>query len=340
MNIVLCLSHCVEEYDQLRLLSGLGYGVFSIGGYIDPRNPHDSKRPALDIPYYPELREAVDVQDTEDNLREAQARIPERILEWADVLIFHHYLSQRLFPQWDYLRDWREGGGRVVWRTVGQSVEANERETQPYRDDGLEVVRYSPKERNIPGYCGEDARIRFYKDPEEWGDWLGEDKTVINITQHLKQREPYTNYRFWVEATEGLPAQALGPGSEGIGGHGEMSMLEMHTWLRYARAYLYTGTQPASYTLGLLEALMTGIPVISIGPNWMRVFEYGPDLFEAHELCGAWSDIPAGAGMALRTLLADDDLAAQFSREQRRRALETFGMDVVGAAWRNYLGAP
>jgi hypothetical protein len=31
--------------------------------------------------------------------------------------------------------------------------------------EGLEIVRYSPMERNIPGYIGEDALIRFYKDP-------------------------------------------------------------------------------------------------------------------------------------------------------------------------------
>jgi ATP-dependent Clp protease ATP-binding subunit ClpC len=31
-------------------------------------------------------------------------------------------------------------------------------------------------------------------------------------------------------------------------------------------------------------AMMTGIPVVSIGPLWMDVFPYGPDLFEGHDL--------------------------------------------------------
>ena len=54
MNILLLLAHSIEEHDQLRLLSGLGYDVFSIGGYIDPAHPHDPKRPALpDVPYHP-----------------------------------------------------------------------------------------------------------------------------------------------------------------------------------------------------------------------------------------------------------------------------------------------
>jgi glycosyltransferase involved in cell wall biosynthesis len=76
----------------------------------------------------------------------------------------------------------------------------------------------------------------------------------------------------------------LGPGSEDIGGPGALTYDEMRGWLRRARVYLYTGTQPASYTLGLIEAMMTGIPVVSIGPSWMDVFPYGPDLFEGHEL--------------------------------------------------------
>lgn len=341
-RVLLCLSHSIEEHDQIKLLTGLGYEVASLGGYIDPRAPHDPKRPDIDVPCYATVKDAVDGLGADDNIGAAQSRIPEAILEWLGVdgvIIFHHYL-ERCFGQWEHLREWRASGGRVIWRTVGQSVADNELRARPFRDEGLEIVRYSPKEKNIPNYAGEDALIRFYKDATEWSGWTGEDKTCINITQHLKQRDPYTNYGFWQAATEGLPAQALGPGSEEIGGHGEMTMLEMHTRLKFARCYLYTGTQPASYTLGLLEALMTGIPVISIGPNWMTMFPYGSEMFEAHELCGAWSDIPAGAGMALKALLADDDLAANFSEQQRRRTVEAFSAEVVGAAWREHLGAP
>ena len=41
VNIVLLLAHSIEEHDQLRLLADIGHQVFSIGGYIDPRHPHD-----------------------------------------------------------------------------------------------------------------------------------------------------------------------------------------------------------------------------------------------------------------------------------------------------------
>ena len=158
----------------------------------------------------------------------------------------------------------------MIWRTVGQSAEGNEAAAQPFRADGMEIVRYSPCEVNIPNYAGSDALIRFYKDPAEWHGWTGIWPGVINITQHLRQRDPYTNWGFWEAATGDANRMALGPGSEVIGGPGELSFEAMQGWLRKSRAYLYTGTQPASYTLGLIEAMMTGIPVVSIGPSHMN----------------------------------------------------------------------
>ena len=345
MNILLLLAHSIEEYDQLKLLSGLGYDVFSIGGYINPGAPHDPKRPALpDVPYHPELQAVVDGLGTDDNLRHAKEHIPDAILDWADVVICHHYEHTWLVPDWQRLRS-----KRVIWRTVGQSVEGNERLMAPLRKDGLEIVRYSPKERNIPGYAGEDALIRFYKDPDEYGGWVGDWPAVINITQHLAQRHPYTNYEFWDQATEGLPVgmrndpalpwrMPLGPGSEAIGGPGELAYDEMLAWLRRARAYLYTGTQPASYTLGLIEAMMTGIPVVSIGPKWMQIFPYGPDLFEGHEITPVATDDPAVARFTLEAFLRKP--ARDVGDATRDRAIELFGKDTIAAQWRDYLGAP
>jgi hypothetical protein len=339
-RIVLALSHSIEEHDQLKLLHGLGHEVFSIGGYINPAEPHDDKRPALsDVPHYPDLQAAVDAIGSPDNLGAAQELIPDAILDWADTIIYHHYLD-RLYGQWSRIRDWLRGDAnrRVIWRSVGQSVEGNERTAVPFRKEGLERVAYSPKEQNIPGYAGHDALIRFYKDPEEWSGWTGEDPVVINFTQHLRQRDPYTNWGFWEQATAGLNRQALGPGSEVIGGPGSLTDEAMKERLRTARVYLYTGTQPASYTLGLIEAMMTGIPVVSIGPKWMNVFPYGPLLFEGHEIAAEGWNSPGEARQTVEYLLANKEAAVAGSEWTRNRAIELFGKDEIAAQWAEYLG--
>lgn len=344
-RIVLCLSHSIEEYDQLRLLHSLGYEVASIGGYIDPAHPHDPKRPALpDVPCVPEVKAAVDALGTDDNLGNAQAHIPDAILDWlgADgVIIFHHHLW-RLFGQWDRIRRWRDAssGRRVVWRTVGQSVEGNERDAAPFRADGLEVVRYSPKERNIPGYVGEDALIRFYKDPAEWGGWTGESPTVIQFVQSFPARWEWCNRPFFEQATDGLPRRVYGPDSEQLEyGGGQLDPAAQQAALRSAAVYLYTGTQPASYTLGLIEAGMTGTPIVSIGPAHMRIFQpYGPLLFEGHLLASGWSDDPAKVRSMLAAILTDDAWAATLAHQQRERFVAEFGREPVAAAWKAYLG--
>jgi glycosyltransferase involved in cell wall biosynthesis len=92
----------------------------------------------------------------------------------------------------------------------------------------------------------------------------------------------------------------------------------MRAYLRKIRAYVYTGTQPASYTLGLIEAMMTGVPVVSIGPESMWV----PDLFEGHEIVGRLAATPRySAAQTLAYLLADRPMArTSRARERQRRS--------------------
>ena len=355
VNVLLMLAHSIEEHDQLKLLHGLGYTVASIGGYIDPAHPHDDVRPALPhIPRVDVVWDAVqEVEATEtrpDRLINAKDNLPQAIIDWADVLIVHHMEWRWIgslgddgrtpLPgmyggeQWSRIRD-----KRVIWRTVGQSSHDNEARMKRYRDDGLEIVRYSPKEENIPGYLGKDALIRFYMDPDEWHGWTGEDEVVTNVTQDLVRRGAFCGLDYWQEATRGLPTRPGGPGSEQLlGGVGKLPLDDMKALLRKSRVYMYTGTVPASYTLGLLEAMMTGIPIVSVGPANQNLLPYFPRLFEGHELAAHWSDTPETARMWLRQYLKDWGTARETSRIMRDRAIGLFGKASVGAAWKAYLG--
>jgi hypothetical protein len=348
MNVLQLLAHSIEEHDQLHLLAGLGHEVASIGAYIDPAHPQDDKRPPLDIPGVPFVKDAVDrlgqaahpghgrcdgATAHADPLDAAKRDLPDDVVDWADVIVCHHLEREWLVGQWPRIRH-----KRVVWRTVGQSGDANEAAMAPLRADGLQIVRYSPRERHIPNFAGEDALIRFYKDPAEWDGWNGHVPVVTNVTQNMLDRDPWCNPRFWVDATRGLPVRPMGSGSETMGGTGGLPLERMKNGLRNARAYLYTGTQPASYTLGLLEAGMIGTPIVSIGSSWMKMLAYGPLLFEAPDLVplGGFDD-PAAAAAELRRLLLDIDYAREVSVQQRAMFVETFGIDTVAAAWQAFL---
>ena len=355
MNVVLLLAHSIEQYDQTKLLTELGYDVF---GFNDPTQPFDDKRPALpNAPVHQDLLDAcwrtrdryahsdVTTVHTLEGWRDpvdwAKADLPEEVIEWGDVFIVHHLEHTWLAPvQWDRLK---QAGKRVIWRTVGQSVENNERLMAPLRRGGLEIVRYSPKEEHIPGYIGRDALVRFYADPDEWGGWTGITPWVFNVTQHDSRphgRDRFVNWAFWEAATEGLNRAFAGPHSELIGGMGTLPYEEMKAHLRAARCYVYTGTQPASYTLGLIEALMTGVPVVSIGPNHMGIYPNGPAMFEGHEIALSWSNDPVAVQGAVAALIAHPERAEAYSKIQRTKAIELFGRATIAAQWRDYLGAP
>lgn len=336
MNILLLISHSIAEYDDLRMLSDLGYNVFSIGAYSHPGAPNDDKRPPLPLPVNvvltglcDEQREKHAGEDTSRVIDWAKGDLHPDIIDWADVIICHHFPVPWIAQQWQ-----KFDGKRVIWRTCGQSNAELERIMGVLRKTGLEIVRYSPKERSLGNYAGEDAVIRFGKYVEDFPAWTGERRQVINVTQNLYQRHPATNWEFWEVATADLTRLTIGPGSEVIGGVGNISTAAMYDLLAKSRAYLYTGTQPASYTLGLIEALMTGTPTVSIGASWMQL----PELFEGHELADFAFENPEDAASQLGLWLNDSEAAKAVSEAQRAKAIETFGMETVGKAWSEFLG--
>lgn len=336
------LAHSIEEWHQVRLMHDLGHAVFSIGAYINPAQPGDDKRPALpEVPFHEDLARAVwatpTPPDNHDTLWAAKNDLPQEVIDWADVFIVHHIEWRWIVGNWSRMR-----GKRVIWRTVGQSTHENERRMIPYRRDGLQIVRYSPRETAIPYYAGADAIIRFWVDAEELGGWTGRDEVVGNVTQDMRGRGAFCGWSFWQEATEGLRAYPAGPRSDEWGGVGSLTYPGMLEYLRGIRAYLYTGTYPASYTLGLLEAMATGTPVVAATSRRWRdefpVMPYTADLYEAHELAPLVADTPQEAGALLRELLRDREFAADASARGRRRILDEFALDKVREEWRKFLG--
>lgn len=343
MNVLLITAHSIAAYDDVRMLTDLGYDVFNLDGYIDPAAPHVDMRPALpNAPRHPELMAVVDGLGTKDNLTAAKERLPDELIEWADVAIYHHYLPQWMEPNFARLK---AAGVRVIWRTCGQSDFTLEDRMGWHRAQGLEVVRYSPAEQRFFAtaghWAGQDALIRFGKYPGDYPAWTGPRGDglpyVANVTQDMAGRGEHCGLTFWIRATAGLPAMPAGPKSLALpGGVGALPVETMHAYLANAAAYLYTGTVPASYTLGLIEALMVGVPIVSIGAQaWM-----GPDrLFEGDSFAGLSFNDPADARAALKVLLQDRDAAAELSASSLAMAA-SFDVGPIGQQWRDLLGAP
>lgn len=337
MKLLYLSCHGVLEYDELQLFSELGVQVFSPGPFCTGGS--DPLRPAV-----PGL-----VVDPEDVEAWSRVRAPaghdqrdfltrEFVDRFDAVMVMH-------LPQW-VLRNWSVMRHKpVVMRTIGQNISHNEQLLRPYRDDGLRVVRYSPKERTIPGYVGEDAVIRFYKNPEEFSGWTGHSEQVVTFCQAMPERGSHCGWDIWRQVTRDLPAKLYGPRNDAAGAanQGCVPYEDLKAAMREHRAYFYLGTHPASYTLNFMEAWLTGIPVVALGPRKGNAsyLPGGEDLYEVHELIrhdesGLVSDDPVDLEGSIRMLLRDPEAAARIGDAGREAAARVFGKDVIKPLWADF----
>ena len=122
---------------------------------------------------------------------------------------------------------------------------------------------------------------------------------------------------------------------------GTLSYEDMKQVMRDARVFFYTGTQPASYTLGMMECLMSGMPMVPIGPKYANSI-FGMDTFEIPDFIenaenGFWSDDIGELHDYTQALLNDHTLAKRISKAGRETAIELFGVEKIRAQWKEFL---
>ncbi len=335
MKIQYISCHAILEYDEVKLLTELGHDVDSNGAYRDPRGAYTLPRPGIEGAKF-------DQAFCDRTAIFPKTNLPKELIDPYDALIFMSGESEQpLLQNWPNIKH-----KRVIWRTIGQSTPATERAIAPLIKEGLQVIRYSPKERNISGYAGDDAMIRFYKDPDEFKEWTGVDKRPINFSQSLRGRGRSCHYDEILGSMMGFDgAKVYGTGNADLGmfNGGEVPYWHLKELMQHCRVFVYGGTWPASYTLSFIEAMMTGIPIVAIGKNLM----YSPgfeqfDFYEVPEimqLAGlqTFDDIGAMRNM-VQQYLERPELAQEASKKQRQTAIELFGKAGIAKQWADFLG--
>lgn len=341
MSKILYMScHSVLEFDEVKLLHELGHEVFSPGAYVEPLNPGDaSLRPAIQLKYNQDIIDQWHQLASLYPGKDAKDYLTKSFVDNFEIILVMH-LPRWISNNWDVIKH-----KRVIWRTIGQSVTSTEKSLERYRAQGLEIVRYSPAEATIPGFIGQDALIRFYKDPTDYGPWNGQNRRVINFTQHMKQRGAACGWEPFNKVTAPFPRHLFGPGNGGMDWSTDKVPYEqLQQELRDNRVYFYTGTHPASYTLNFMEAWMTGIPIVALGPQSGNSPNFpGHKLYEVPSLItqgedGYCSDTLEELQYVIKLLLEDDGLAQRMSVAGRQSAIKHFGKEMIAASWKKYLG--
>lgn len=337
-NILYLSTHEILEADEISLFTEQGHNVFSMGAYQNS-NRGGTLRGEVKNLYQNEELKHIGLECSKENIRH-------ELIDWADYIIVMHnppiegspYAQTWIVNNWPMFKY-----KKVVWRSIGQSISRIEKELSLYRDQGLKIIRYSPRERTIPFYAGEDAIIRFYKDPEEYKGWTGENKVLINFSQSMKQRADDCGYKQFMQVSQGFNTKVYGPGNESFGDMwgGCVSHDEQKKVLRESRVYFYFGTAPASYTLALMEAMMTGIPVVAAGPKFSEnrypdqktneiedIIKNGENGFVSNDVGELRKDVAL--------LIKDDELAKRIGEAGRKTAINLWDKSKISQEWKQF----
>lgn len=335
MRILYNSVHSILEADELTLLTELGHDVFSLGAYSNGGKGHYLlPRPAIEgMTHYPEWEEI--------GRTHPRTNLPQEFFEHFDVIINMHQ-PEFLNENWEKMKH-----KKVIWRTIGQSTPHVENIIRHMRYDGLKIIRMSPMEENITGYVGSDALIRFFKDPDEWKDWTGQEKRAINMTQSIKGRRLHCHYDAILGMLNGFPYLIYGSGNDDLGASngGDLPYTLMQGALRDNRCFVYGGTWPSPVTLSFIEAWMSGIPVICIGqhlaedivPEPDRINYYEPPHIISNGINGFISDNINELREYVHQLLEDPQLAKKIGDEGRRSAIKLYGKEEIKNQWKTFL---
>lgn len=335
-KILYISCHEVLEYDELRMFLDLGLETFSIGAYFWPER-EKRLRPKLPWNFHDDGIYEVHNEMLKRNLsinpkdKFADRRLNKEFVDRFDVIIIMH-VPEYVEINWDVIKH-----KPVFWRSIGQSTMDVETRILKFRKEGLKIIRYSPKESVIPGFCGEDVLIRFGKYVSDFPVWNGNNSDIITLSQSMKKRGSMCGYDIWSKVTEGFPRILFGSDNKDadmpwkfISDYNEL-LKEMSNH----RAYFYTGTRPASYTLNFMESMLIGMPIVAIGERFCR-YE-GCCTYEVRDIlkdCGFCSNIPSELRRDIKRLLDDHPFASEISERTRDTAISLFSSDIIKERWK------
>jgi hypothetical protein len=334
-------DHCTLEWETLSLFNELGISLFSTGLFLDPKNPdyeHTQKGP-LGFEADPALIQ--DFQKLNPN-RQVHTKVvlSKSLVDKFDVVFVDHCCPYPLYiyDNWEVIKH-----KPIIWRTYAQQSSQVELMTQHYRKLGLKLIRFSPKERTIPNYAGDDAIIRSPMDPAEYSGWTGSSGTVLTFNNFFEQRLYVSNTYLYLQIRSLFPQifHLYGTFNDNsIVSEGFLSDEEQKQKYREAAVYFALGSKPASLTYNFMEALLTGTPVVTWGPmlgsaqesqDWKNTYEV-PDLFENGVHC-MYSDDPKEIIEYIKLLLTDRSFSEKLSKNGRAKAIEIWDKEKIKTQW-------
>ena len=164
-------------------------------------------------------------------------------------------------------------------------------------------------------------------DPQDYQGYTGEISSGLRIANHVHLKREYLNWDLHEAVFSDLPCRLVGVNPEIEGAGPSEGWEDLKALYRGHRFIVHTAAvgMEDGYNLALLEAMATGMPVITNDHPTSPV-RNGVDGFRSNDI-GALKD---GA----KQLLDDPELSRKMGAAARERALELFPMHAFVSAWR------
>ena len=332
-NLLYLSCHSTLEHDELKIFNELGFNLFSVGSYADPEQPLEDLRPPLKLNTKKQWIESFK-RICPNYAFNGRAKLTKEFVDQFDLVLVSHF-THYLVDNWPLLRD-----KPLIYAPVGQSHPGLEKFLSTLRvKSDLKIIRVSETESVLEGYAGRDALIRPIVDSTEYSNWNGQNESIVTVNKWMKKRASICLFKEYCELTKDLPRVLYGQSNDDIEfSNGSPSYDDLRAGYRDFRVCLSMGTKPAPYTYTFMEALMTGCPVVTVGPKLGNGITptYEAYKFIENGVDGFWSDSLAELKSYLKLLLSDHSLAKLISLRGREKALSLFDRETCKTAWRNF----
>lgn len=346
MKILYLSCHETLEADELYVLNKLGHEVFSVGHYTDINNPlHAAKNGKLDIKQDSSLLEQFkkshDYEHIANRMKNVSAnnvlsaylfKINQEFAKQFDLVVIAHW-EENLEINWESLKN-----KPVIMRYIGQP---NGYWCRYAQNKNVTKIAYSHTEKHINRHYKFDAIVPPFVDVDYYSGWTGGTDVVLTINKWLKKRGEASAWAEYLQVTNGFNRVVCGFGNEDIEfAKTEVPSNELHEMRKSCGVYFSTCSKPGPFTYSFIEALSTGIPMVSIGPTIGSIKTENGIIptFVAHEYIengvnGFYSDNIRELRSFISTVLKDEKLAKQMGAAGRETAKKHFSIEASMKNW-------
>lgn len=334
MRLLYLSCHSTQEYQELSIFQELGVSFFSVGSYLDPENPTESLRPPISLRVNPDLLAKFKLLNPSYKFMD-KVKLTKEFVDHFDVVMVSHFSHY-----FENLENFKHKP--IIFAPVGQSTPGLEGFLLKVKDVcDLKIQRVSLAEEALTPYAGTDLVVRPIVDSTEFSGWTGEEEAVLTVNKWITRGGgAVCSFNEYCAITKNLPRSLYGQGNGDVEfSKGELNYQELKSAYQNHRVFLSMGTKPAPFTYTFMEALMTGCPVVTLGPlrgNSSYAKTYEAYKFIENGVDGFWSDDVTELRYHLLSLLNDKDLADKISAKGRMKALSLFDRSVAERTWRDF----